>query len=125
MRSDDSLLLDIFNAARKLQRFTAGMSRAAFNQNELVQSAVVRELQVIGEAARLITDETKHQQSQVNWHAISGMRNRLIHEYFDVDFDIVWDTIQQDIPLLISQLEPLIPPPPDDTQEDGSENDAG
>lgn len=113
MRNDNALLLDMLNAARKAHRFTAHMNRQDFDRNELVQSAVIRELQVIGEAARLISDDTKEKHTDIPWHAIRGMRNRMIHEYFDINFDIVWDTLQQNIPSLIEQLAPLIPPEDD------------
>jgi uncharacterized protein with HEPN domain len=122
MRSDIALMLDMLNAAQKLQRFTQALDQQSFQEDELVQSAAVRELQVIGEAARLITAETKQQYPQINWHAISGMRNRLIHEYFDISYDIVWETIRQNIPALIMQLEPLIPPPSEAPTENDKPN---
>jgi uncharacterized protein with HEPN domain len=110
MRSDDALLLDMLIAARKIQRFTSSMTQDVFYQTEVVQSAVIREIQVIGEAARLISDETKAQHNEILWPVISGMRNRMIHEYFNIDLGIVWDTIQYDIPPLIVQLEKIVPP---------------
>lgn len=109
MRNDDALLLDILIASRKVQKFTESLTRDSFSVSDLVQSAVIREIQVIGEAARLISDETKNDNTQIDWSAISGMRNRVVHEYFNIDLDIVWDTIQIDIPLLIQQIEPLVP----------------
>lgn len=111
MRSDDALLLDMLIAARKIQRFTAGMSQEAFNANQMAQSAVIREIQVIGEAARLIGEDVKRKHTAIPWSAIAGMRNRIIHEYFNVRLNIVWDTIQNDILPLISQLELIVPPP--------------
>ena len=109
MRSDDALLLDMLIAAQKLQRFTAGMDQDEFNGNEMAQSAVLREFQVIGEAARLISDATKTQHTSIQWPAVSGMRNRVIHEYFNIDLAIVWDTIRDDIPPLIEQLAQIVP----------------
>lgn len=110
MRSDNILLLDMLIAARDIRDFTAGMTEEAFNANRMVQSAVIREFQVIGEAARQISDETQMKYSLIAWRKISGMRNRMIHEYFDIHLDIVWDTVQNDIPLLITQLEAIVPP---------------
>ncbi|MCA9914904.1 MAG: DUF86 domain-containing protein [Anaerolineae bacterium] len=110
MRGDDALLLDMLIAARKIRRFTEGMTQADFDHSEMAQSAVTRELQVIGEAARMISDEAKAQHTHLEWSLISGMRNRVIHEYFNVDLSIVWDTIQKDIPKLVEQLVQLVSP---------------
>jgi uncharacterized protein with HEPN domain len=110
MRSDEALLLDMLIAARKILRFTQDMSFVEFGENDMAQSAVIREFQVIGEAARLITDETQAAHDEIDWYAISGMRNRLVHEYFAIRLDVVWQTIQEDIASLITQLETLIPP---------------
>jgi uncharacterized protein with HEPN domain len=117
MRKDDALLLDMLIATRRIQQFTAGMNQGNFNQNEMAQSAVIREIQVIGEAARLIAEETKAAHDSVAWRA-AGIRNRVIHEYFNIDLDILWDTIRDDIPPLIEQLERIVPP--EDTQKDDS-----
>jgi uncharacterized protein with HEPN domain len=113
MRSDEALLLDMLIAARKILRFTQGMSFADFGANDMAQSAVIREFQVIGEAARLVTDETQAAHSEIDWYAIAGMRNRLVHEYFAIRLDVVWQTIQEDIAALIAQLDALIPPDDD------------
>ena len=110
MRSDDALLLDMLLAARKIRQFTSGMSQAGFNDSEMAQSAVIREIQVIGEAARLVSNETKAKHTSILWSVISGMCNRIIHEYFNIDLSIVWDTIRDDIPPLIEQLERIVPP---------------
>lgn len=109
MRSDAALLLDMLLALRKIERFTLALNEQVFQANELVQSAVIREFQVLGEAARLVTEPTKQQHETVPWRLIAGMRNRLIHEYFSVRLDVVWATIQQDVPQLIGQLESLVP----------------
>lgn len=110
MRSDDLLMLDMLLAAKKIQQFTAGKSREQFTEDALVQSAVLREFQVIGEAARQVSMTTKSLQVSIAWSEIAGMRNHIIHGYFNVDLDIVWDTIQDDIPQLIGHLENIVPP---------------
>ena len=108
MRDDQALLLDMLIAARKVRQFTSGNTLAEFQRNEMAQSAVIRELQVIGEAARPISDDTKMQTPHIDWRTIAGMRNRLVHEYFAVSIDIVWQTAQEDIPTLIETLEQLV-----------------
>jgi len=110
MRSDKTLLLDMLIAARNIVEFGSNLAEAEFKSSKLHQSAVIREIQVIGEAARLVSETTKRQYPQIQWAAISGMRNRVIHEYFRADANLVWETIQVDAPELIQQLEPLFPP---------------
>ncbi|MBZ0276101.1 MAG: DUF86 domain-containing protein [Anaerolineae bacterium] len=100
----------MFIAAQKIKAFTAGLSWDLFQESKLHQSAVIRELQVIGEAARLVSAETKAKHPEVDWVEISGMRNRIIHEYFRVDLEIIWDAVQNDIGRLVENLKSLIPP---------------
>ncbi len=85
MRSDDLLMLDMLLAARKIQQFTSDMTGNIFASDEMVQSAVLREFQVIGEAARQVTAATKAQHMDIAWSEIVGMRNQIIHGYFNVD----------------------------------------
>ncbi len=109
MRDDATYLLDMLLAARKIQKYTDGISETAFRESELHQSAVIREIQVIGEAARLVSAETKAAHPEIEWEQIAGMRNRMIHEYFRIAVRVVWQTVQESIPALIIQLEPLVP----------------
>ncbi len=108
MRSDDALLLDMLLAAQKIVRFLDGVSEHDFYANELIQSAVIREFQVVGEAARLLSESTKENHPIISWHAIAGMRNRIIHGYFDVRLEVVWETARQDIPGLVKSLQSII-----------------
>jgi len=110
MRHDLVLMLDMLLAGQNVLDFTTGMAQDAFFANRMAQSAVIRELQVIGEAARMISEETQAQYPEIAWRQISGMRNRVIHEYFDVKLSVVWDVIQHDIPVLVGQLERIVPP---------------
>lgn len=110
MRDDAAYFLDMLMAARKIRIYTSDMSEASFRQSELHQSAVIREIQVIGEAARLVSQESKIAHPEIEWEKIAGMRNRTVHEYFRLNLRIVWQTVQENILALISQLEPLVPP---------------
>lgn len=109
MRRDDAYLLDIVIAARKALQFVEGIDRGEFEDNELVQNAVMRPLEIIGEAAAKISKEFRKAHSEIPWREMVGLRNRLVHEYFRIDFGAVWDTIHKDLPKLIEIVEPLVP----------------
>jgi uncharacterized protein with HEPN domain len=110
MRRDDAYLLDILIAARKALKFLEGLTWEEFEQSELHQNAEVHLLEIIGEAARLISQETRDAHPDIPWEQMIGMRNRLIHEYFRVDLATVWDTVRNDLPRLIALVDPLVPP---------------
>ncbi len=109
MRRDDSYLLDILLAARQAMKFMEGVSRDEFEEDDLLQSAVMRPLEIIGEASARLTSSFRKSHPEIAWNEMIGMRNRLIHEYFRVDVTAVWDTINDDLPILIRQIEPLVP----------------
>jgi uncharacterized protein with HEPN domain len=109
MPRDDAYLLDILIAARKARSFLEGMTWEQFVESELHQMAVIRPLEIIGEAARRISPETQEAYPEIPWAKMIGMRNRLIHEYFRVDLMTVWETVQDDLPPLIDLIEPLVP----------------
>ncbi|NEQ66006.1 MAG: DUF86 domain-containing protein [Symploca sp. SIO2D2] len=103
-------LLDMLQAAQLLETFVEDVDREAFDNDLMRQAAVIRELEIIGEAARRISDETHQELTQIPWQGIIGMRNRLIHEYDNVDLDLVWETIQNYVPQLIAELVSIVPP---------------
>ena len=110
MYHDDSLLVDILTAARKVVRVTHGMTQDDFAANDVVQDSVIRQIEIMGEAARKISGTFQREHSSIPWHELRGMRNRLIHDYKKIDLDEVWKTLQTDIPELIRLITPLIPP---------------
>lgn len=110
MPRDDAYLLDILIAARAAIRFLEGLTWEAFEQSELHQNAVMRPLEIIGEAARRVSRDTQDAHPEIPWDQMIGMRNRLIHEYFRVNLVTVWETVQDDLPPLINLIEPLVPP---------------
>ncbi|MCG2794630.1 MAG: DUF86 domain-containing protein [Actinomycetia bacterium] len=110
MSRDEAYLLDILLAARDVQSYVEGFDFERFKSSELHQDAVVRKLELIGEAAKRISEETKGSSPEIPWRQIAGMRDRLIHEYFRIDLQEVWDTVQNGIPDLIARVEPLVPP---------------
>jgi len=109
MRRDEVYLLDILIAARKALKFVEGIDRNEFEDNEVIQNAVLRPLEIIGEASGKISKNFLKLHKEIPWGDMIDLRNRLIHEYFRVDYGAVWDTIQDDLPKLIKQVEPLVP----------------
>ena len=104
---DETFLVDMLAAARRALRFVDGMSLDAFERSELHQSAVVKQLEIIGEAARHVSDEFQADHAEIPWRLMVGMRNRLIHDYTRIDVPTVWETVQRDLLPLIGQLENL------------------
>jgi uncharacterized protein with HEPN domain len=110
MWRDDAYLLDMLLAARKVMKYVQGVDFERFDQDEIVQDAVMRRIQIIGEAARKISPEFKEAHPEISWSEIIGMRHKLIHEYFRIISEKVWETVANDIPTLIVLIEPLVPP---------------
>jgi len=110
MQRDPAYLLDMLIEARHAVDFLKDISREAFEGDLMRQRAVMSCVVVIGEAANRVSREFQRQHSEIAWRDIIGMRNRLIHDYMNIDIEKVWDTVHHDIPVLIKQLEPLIPP---------------
>lgn len=98
----------IHEAIINIQKFTRGLSESDFHNNELVQSAVIRQFEIIGEAATNISEVTKDKYPEVEWRIIKDFRNLLIHEYFRVDASEVWYSIQFDIPDLELKIHSIL-----------------
>jgi uncharacterized protein with HEPN domain len=105
---DAALLLDMLLAAKDAQGFVAGMDEVAFLDSRLHQNAVIRSLEVIGEAAGKVSPAFRAAQPDIPWGEITGMRHRLIHGYDEVQLDVVWRVVAQHLDPLIAALEPLI-----------------
>ena len=113
MRHDPSYLADMLLAARNAVEFSRGLTRQQFEQDALHQNAIVKAVEIIGEAASRLSTETKEELPEIDWSKIVGMRHRLVHDYFAVDYDVLWDVVHNDLPKLISQLEAIVPPESD------------
>jgi uncharacterized protein with HEPN domain len=110
MQRDLQFLLDMLQSAELVITYTAGRSKDEFSENIQLQDSVIRRLLIIAEAARRVSETTRQTLPNVSWREINGMRNRLVHEYNNVNLDIVWDVVQIEVPKLIEELKPCIPP---------------
>jgi len=110
MQRDDSIYIrHILDAARKALHFTANRSREDLNKNEMLAISLVHLLEIVGEAANVVSEGFRKQYPHIPWRKMIELRNRLIHGYFDINLDIVWDTVLKDLPPLVSDLEKIIP----------------
>jgi uncharacterized protein with HEPN domain len=109
MQRDESSLIDILKAAKTAQRFKEMTDQAGFLKDELLQSGILHQLIIIGEAVKRLSKKFREAHPNVPWKLIAGMRDRLTHGYFDVDLEEVWKTVETDLPELIKLLEPLAP----------------
>ncbi|MFA5378783.1 MAG: DUF86 domain-containing protein [Dehalococcoidia bacterium] len=108
MSRDDAYLLDILIMAKDAREFTKNHTHESFIADRQCQYAVIRCLEIIGEVSKRLTPETTARYSSVEWSAMARMRDMLIHSYGKIDLDDIWDTVNRDIPLLITILEPSV-----------------
>ncbi len=110
MSKRDTLLLldDMFQSAQKIKRYIAGLDFDSFISDEKTMDAVVRNFEVIGEAANRVDPGFKDANPEIEWKRIRGFRNRIVHEYFGIDYEIVWQIIEEYIDELIDWLDALI-----------------
>ena len=102
---DPSRLHHMLDAARKATEFSAGKSRSSLDSDEKLVLSLTRLLEIIGEAAKNVSPEFCRKHPEIHWKEISGTRDRLTHGYFDVDYDIVWQIVSADLPVLVRQLQ--------------------
>ena len=106
MHKDDAIRLrHILDAVREAQGFAASRSRCDLDHDRLLVLALVKDVEIIGEAASRVSAGTRLEWANIPWQDIVAMRHRLIHGYFDIDLDIVWSTVTDDLPPLAAQLE--------------------
>lgn len=109
MKPDDKIrIMHMIDAAEEALFFVADSSGENFSKNRMLILSVIKEIEIIGEAATKISEITKRNYAEIPWQDIVGMRNRLIHSYFDVDVKLVWNTVKNNLPTLIESLKEII-----------------
>ena len=111
-RRDPAYLLDMLEASEKIQLYLENKTFEEFSRDEMLQDAVERNLGIIGEAARRISEDLKQEHPEIPWRKIIAQRNVLIHEYEDIDITEIWEVASFHVLRLIAQIRPLIPPLP-------------
>jgi len=106
-RRDSDYLRDVQEAIHRIQSYTSGLTYEQFLDDEKTQDAVIRNLQVMGEAVRKLSDSLTAAYPAVPWREIAGLRNRIVHDYFGINYDIIWAVIRAEIPLLLKQISKI------------------
>jgi uncharacterized protein with HEPN domain len=94
------LLSDILEAIDRIKQYTSGISFETFSSDQKTIDAVARNLEIIGEAANRLPDDFKEKHSEIEWYKVVGLRHRIIHEYFGIDLEIIWQIVHSDLPVL-------------------------
>jgi uncharacterized protein with HEPN domain len=111
---DLAYIWDMLEYANKVVEIIAGQSKHNWHNNPTIRLAIERGLEIIGEAARHVSETLRAQHPEIPWQDIIGQRNILAHDYGNIDYDLLYETAVQDIPALIAQLQDLLPPAEDD-----------
>jgi len=106
-RKDADLLNDIVEAINRISTYTANISYDEFLLDFKSQDAVIRNLEILGEAVKLLSEDFKNNNPDLPWKEISGTRNKLIHDYFGVNIDIVWDIIKNELPSVLNKIRKI------------------
>lgn len=113
MSRDDANILDMLKSARLITQFVAGLSEDVFLAGVEKQSALLYQLTVLGEAARRVSSAYRQEHPEVEWQAIADFRNHIVHEYDDIDLDLLWKVIASNVPKLVAALKAIAPKKPE------------
>lgn len=108
MNNDRIYLLHILDCINAVEKSISGLSKRDFKEDKDIQDAIVRRIEIMGEAVKNISNKTKNLFPQIAWKKIAGTRDVLVHAYFSVDLDLVWDIASRDLPKLKKQIEEIL-----------------
>ena len=108
MPRDRESLIDIVTAIKRILRYTDGISRVELEANDEKLSAILYQITIIGEATKRLSSTFRQQHSEIPWREIAGMRDVIVHEYDQLDLDVVWDVIKNKLSELLSLITPLL-----------------
>lgn len=107
-KNHETYLKDILSALKSIETFVKGMNYDEFQKDDKTTSAVIRKFEILGEATKNISKSIRNQYQQIPWKEIAGMRDRLIHGYSKVDISLVWETIQNRLPSLKTEIQKIL-----------------
>jgi uncharacterized protein with HEPN domain len=108
IKKNEFYIFHIRDSINKIDSYTEKYDFSSFNADSIIQDAVIRQFEIIGEASSKLSEDFKFKNKNIPWKEIIGMRNKLIHDYFGVNIKFVWETIKQDIPGLKTEIENII-----------------
>jgi len=108
MKDDFAYIEHILLSIKKVLDFIKDTDKTGFENNIMLQDAVIRNIEIIGEASKKISQNFKDQYSEIPWREMAGMRDKLVHDYLGVDIDVIWETVTTDIPLLNNLLSNIV-----------------
>ena len=108
MKDDAVFLKHVLDSINQIEEYVDGMGFEDFISRKLVQDGVIRQLEIIGEATKHLSPELREKYPKIPWEDIAGMRDKLIHHYFGVDLEVVWDTVEKDLPALKKNVKKIL-----------------
>lgn len=108
MKTNEVYLRHILDAIQQIEVYTEDVDRKAFAERRMVQDAVVRQLEIVGEASRQLSGPFQDRNDDIPWHAIIGMRNRIAHDYLNIDLEVIWEVVKYDLPTLKARVSELL-----------------
>ncbi len=108
MKDDAVFLRHILDSINQIEEYVSRLGYNDFIGSKLIQDGVIRQLEIIGEATKQLSPELRKKYSLIPWEDVAGMRDKLIHHYFGVDLEAVWDTVEKDLPTLKEEVEKIL-----------------
>jgi uncharacterized protein with HEPN domain len=105
---DETYLGDILDAIRRVENYTSNIKKKEFIEHLMMQDAVMRQIEIIGEASNSVSDEFQEKHPELPWFQMRGIRNKIIHDYRGINLQVIWDTIKNDLPILKKQVQNIL-----------------